>query len=175
MYFDQLCNTILENVEEDIHEKEERYLSWVVRAIVNQPQGAEPHKAAFNMFERIFSFNPNKYKNDYIQNYDYYLLGIPYDYFSEQQVKEIEKIANIEYLSRYMGGNERINLFLLFQDIASKFDVPIEKMIKIMRIIFRIVGKKIADQGHKDWETLLLRLRLDKDVEQQWGRVLNKI
>ena len=175
MYFDQLCNIILEDVEENIHEKEERYLTWVVKAIVNQPQGAEPHKAAFNMFQRIFGFDPNRYKNNYVQNYDYYLLSPPYDYFSEQQIEEIEKIANIEYLSRFMGGNERINLFTLFVDTTTKFDVPIEKMIKIMRIVFRVVGQKLVDGGHKDWETLLFRLNLDKDVEQQWGRALNKL
>jgi hypothetical protein len=88
---------------------------------------------------------------------------------------EIEKISNIEYLSRYMGGNERLDLYSLFQDIAGKFDNPIEKMIRIMKINFSIVGKNMADRGHKQWETLLLRLNLDKDVEQQWGRALNKL
>lgn len=173
MYFNQLCNTILENLQESIHEKEERYLTWIVRAFVNQ--NGDPQKAAYNMFVRIFGFDPNRYKDEFIQNFQYFFVKPHYDSFNEQQIEEIERIANIEYLSRYMGGNERIDLYSLFQDISRKFDTPIEKMVKIMKINFSNIGKNMADRGHKQWETLLLRLNLDKDVEQQWGRALNKL
>ena len=162
--------------QESLEDKEKRYLGWIVRSIVNQRSGdADPQKAAYNMFIRIFGFDPNRYKDEFINNFQYYFISPSYDYFNEQQIKEIEKIAGIEYLSRYMGGNERLNLYHLFQDIASKFDTPEEKLIRIMNIIFDVVGQKMIARGHKGWEQLLFKKNLKQDTQKVFGGMLDEI
>lgn len=175
MNFNQLYKTIVENTE-TLEEKEKRYLGWIVRSIVNQGSGkSDPQKAAYNMFVRIFGFDPNRYKNNFLDNFQYYFTHPHYDSFNEQQIEEIEKIAGIEYLSRYMGGNERLDLYHLFQDTASKFNFPEEKLVKIMSIVFNVIGQRMAKKGHKDWEKLLFRKNLDKETEQAWGDVLDNL
>lgn len=171
MNFNNLYKVLVEDTE-TLEDKEKRYLGWVVRSIVNQK---DAQKAAYNMFVRIFGFDPNVYKNNFLDNFQYFLINPSYNYFNEQQIKEIEKIAGIEYLSRYMGGNERINLYHLLQDVASKFNSPEEKLIRIMSIVFNVIGQRTAKKGHKYWENLLFRKSLDKETEQDWGEILDNL
>lgn len=174
MNFKRLVEDVIET--ETLEQKEKRFLGWIVRSIVNQGSGkSDPQRAAYNMFIRIFGFDPNRYKDNFLDNFQYYFIKPHYDIFSEQQIQEIERIAGIEYLSRYMGGNERIDLHHLFQDIASKFDLPEDKLIKIMSIIFNVIGQRMVKKGHKDWDKLLFRKNLDKETEKHWGDILDNL
>lgn len=170
MNFKRLVEDVIET--ETLEQKEKRFLGWIIRSILNQN---DAQKAAYNMFIRIFGFDPNRYKDNFLDNFQYYFIKPHYDIFSEQQIEEIEKIAGIEYLSRYMGGNERLDLYHLFQDITSKFNSPEEKLIRIMSIVFNVIGQRMAKKGHKDWEKLLFRKNLDKETEQAWGDVIDNL
>jgi hypothetical protein len=171
MNFKKLYKVLVEDTE-TLEDKEKRYLGWIVRSIVNQN---DAQKAAYNMFIRIFGFDPSKYKDNYIDGFQYFLINPSYNYFSEQQIKEIEKIAGVEFLSRFMGGNERIDMYDFFQNITLRFDLPEEKLIKIMSIVFKVVGERMAKRGHKDWENLLFRKSLDKETEQDWGEIITNL
>lgn len=170
MNFKRLVEDIIET--ETLEQKEKRFLGWVVRGIVNQK---DAQKAAYNMFIRIFGFDPSMYKGKYIDSFQYFFINPSYNYFNEQQIKEIEKIAGIEFLSRFMGGNERIDMYDFFQNITLRFDLPEEKLIRIMSIVFKVVGERMAKRGHKDWEKLLFRKNLDKETEQAWGDVIDNL
>jgi hypothetical protein len=171
--FKRIVEDVIET--ETLEQKEKRYLGWVVRSTLNQRAGANPDKVAYNMFQRIFGFDPSRYKDNFLDNFQYLFLRPGYDWFSEQQIKEMERIANVEYLSRFMGGNEKLDLYSLFTHITSVYDLPEEKMIKIMNIILTVVGQKMIKKGHKDWEKLLFRKNLDKETEQAWGDVIDNL
>lgn len=171
MNFDKLYKILVEETE-TLEQKEKRFLGWIVRSILNQN---DAQKAAYNMFMRIFGFDPDTYKGKYLYNFEHFLIRPYYHWLSEEQIKEIEKIANIEYLTRFMTGNNQVHLYYLFQDIADNYDLPEEKLIRILNIIFTVVGTKLAKAGHKDWEKLLLRKNLDKETDQAWGDILDNL
>jgi len=168
--FKRIVEDVIET--ETFEQKEKRFLGWIIRSILNQN---DAQKAAYNMFIRIFGFDPSMYKDKYIDGFQYFLINPGYNYFNEQQIKEIEKIAGVEFLSRFMGGNERIDLYDFFQNITLRFDLPEEKLIRIMGIVFKVVGERMAKRGHKDWEKLLFRKNLDKETDQAWGDILDNL
>ena len=170
MNFKRIVEDVIET--ETFEQKEKRFLGWIIRSILNQKNA---QKAAYNMFIRIFGFDPDTYKGKYLYSFEYYLTRPYYHWLSEEQVKEIEKIANIEYLSRFMSGNNQIDLYNLFQEVTNKYDFSEDKITRILNIIFTIVGIKIAKAGHKDWEKLLLRKNLDKETDQAWGDILDNL
>jgi len=171
MNFKKLYKVLVEDTE-TLEDKEKRYLGWISRSILNKNNA---QKAAYNMFIRIFGFDPDKYKGKYLYNFEHLLIHPYYDWLSNEEIKQIEKIANIEYLSRYLTGNNQISLNHLFQHIADKYDLSEDKILRIFSIIFTFVGTKIAKAGHKDWENLLFRKSLDKETEQDWGEIITNL
>lgn len=170
MNFKRIVEEVIQT--ETLEQKEKRFLGWIIRSILNQN---DAQKAAYNMFIRIFGFDPSKDKDNFLDNFQYYFINPHYNSFSEQQIEEIEKIAGIEYLSRYMVSNERIDLYHLFQNITLRFDTPEEKLLKIMSIVFNVVGQRMIKKGHKQWKKLLFRKNLDKETDQAWGDILDNL